>query len=146
MQSSGAARGGKGGRGGVGSGGRPEVAPRSREERKDSRRSKQQAAEAARDKAEDEYFKQCQAQALKSGEAQKAAVGLSGREADEKEKSLFAQQGAQGIQFDKYADIKVSTSGPGADAAPPFDDFSALELPACCRRVFDIQSCALIWT
>ena len=61
----------------------------SREERKEGRRSKQLAAEAARDRAEDEYFKQCQSAALKSGEAKKVAAGLSGQEADAHEKALF---------------------------------------------------------
>jgi hypothetical protein len=110
------------GRGGLGP-------PPTREERKEGKREKQKAAEAARDKAEDDYFRQCQAAALKSGEAQKATEGLSGQEADAHEQALFATQGSQGIQFDKYADIKVETSGPGADAAPPLTDFASLGLP-----------------
>jgi hypothetical protein len=115
---------GRGREGGVGAVG----APLGRQDRNESKRSKQQAAEAARDRSEDEYFKQCQAQALRSGEAKKAAAGLTGQEADAHEMALFAQQGSQGIQFDKYADIKVETSGPGADVAAPFSDFGSLTL------------------
>ena len=115
-------------------------APLGRHDRKESKRSKQQAAEAVRDRAEDEYFKQCQAQALRSGEAKKAAAGLTGQEADAHEKALFAQQGSQGIQFDKYADIKVETSGPGADVAPPFSDFGSLTLPSFLLRNISLMN------
>ena len=48
------------------------------------------------------------------------------QELDAREKALFATQGTQGIQFDKYANIKVECRGPGSDAAPPLDDFGAL--------------------
>ena len=59
------------------------------------------------------------ARGVATGEAQRAKEGLIGRDADAREKALFATQGTQGIQFDKYADIKVECRGPGADAAPP---------------------------
>ena len=124
---------GRGRGGGVG-------APLGRQDRNESKRSKQQAAEAARDRSEDEYFKQCQAQALRSGEAKKAAAGLTGQEADAHEMSLFAQQGSQGIQFDKYADIKVETSGPGADVAAPFSDFGSLTLPSFLLRNISLMN------
>ncbi|KOO24676.1 ATP-dependent RNA helicase ded1, partial [Chrysochromulina tobinii] len=124
---------GRGRGGGVG-------APLGRQDRKESKWSKQQAAEAARDRSEDEYFKQCQAQALRSGEAKKAAAGLTGQEADAHEKALFAQQGSQGIQFDKYADIKVETSGPGADVAAPFSDFGSLTLPSFLLRNISLMN------
>ena len=97
-----------------------------REERKDGRRAKQVAAEAARDRAEDEYFQRCQQEAIKSGEARKAAAGLSGAAAEAHEKALFATQGTAGIQFDKYKDIRVETSGPGADATPAMESFASL--------------------
>ena len=128
---------GSGGGGGGGGGGGAQT---SREERKDHRRSKQQAAEAARGKAEDDYFKQCQAQALKTGEAKRAVAGLTGQEADQHEAALFAQQGSQGIQFDKYANIKVETSGPGADATLPFSDFGALKLPPFLLRNISLMN------
>ena len=108
------------GRGGGGRG------PLTREEKKEGRRQKQANAIAAREAAEDQYFKQCQREAHKSGEAQRAKEGLAGRDADAREKALFATQGTQGIQFDKYANIKVECRGPGSDAAPPLDDFGAL--------------------
>jgi ATP-dependent RNA helicase DDX3X len=104
-------------------------------QRKEGRRSKQLAAEAARDRAEDEYFQRCQAEAIKSCEVQRIAAGLSGLAADAHEKALFAQQGSQGIQFDKYSEIKVETSGPGADSAPPLIDFTSVRaLPAFLTR------------
>ena len=110
------------GRGGHGN--RP---PLTREEKKQGRRQKQAAAIAAREQAEDAYFRQCQTAALKSGEALKVQRGVvAGEEADERERVLFAKQGSQGIQFDKYAEIEVEVSGPGAAAAPPLESFASL--------------------
>ena len=110
------------GRGGHGN--RP---PLTREEKKQGRRQKQAAAIAAREQAEDAYFRQCQTAALKSGEALKVQRGVvAGKEADERERVLFAKQGSQGIQFDKYAEIEVEVSGPGAAAAPPLESFASL--------------------
>ena len=113
---------------------RENVAPVSREERKGNKRNKQLAAEEARDKAEDAYFAQAQAAALKSGEAKKVAAGLSGQEADAHEATLFATQGSQGIQFDKYSDIKVETSGPGSESVQPLEDYASLSLPPFLTR------------
>lgn len=129
--------GGRGGGGGQahGRGAPPGKGGRTREERKEGRRNKQAEAVAVREKAEDDYFLQCQAQALKSGEAARAKAGLSGKEADAREAALFAQQGSQGIQFDKYSGIEVKVSGPGADATPPLDSFGSLtELPPFLSR------------
>ena len=121
---------GGGGRGvgGRGGGGNHDAQPRTREDRKESRRNKQAEAVAAREKAEDDYFHQCQAAALKSGEASKVKAGVvNGKEADEREKLLFAQQGSQGIQFNKYKDIKVQLSGPGTNSAKALDRFASLD-------------------
>ena len=118
-----------------GRGAPPGKGGRTREDRKDGRRKKQADAVAARERAEDEYFRQCQVQALKSGEATKAMAALAGHEADAREKALFAQQGSQGIQFDKYGDIEVQLSGPGADTASALDDFGSLkQLPPFLAR------------
>jgi len=112
------------GRGGGGGRGRGDGAPppppldaskTPKETRKDARRAKNDAAVKAREAAEDAYFKSCQQEALKSGGLQKAKAGLTDKEADAKEKALFATQGAQGIEFDKYSDI----SGASADRSRP---------------------------
>jgi ATP-dependent RNA helicase DDX3X len=131
----GSGRGAPPGKGGGGGGGR------SREDRKEGRRNKQAEAVATREKAEDEYFRQCQQAALKSGETAKVKAGLlSGRDADEHEKTLFAQQGTQGIQFDRYKNIKVELSGPGADSAPALDSFASLsQLPPFLSRNIELM-------
>ena len=95
-------------------------------------RQKQAAAVGSKGEAEDRYFRQCQKE-RKSGEAQKVKAGLTGQAADAREKALFEKQGSQGIQFDKYSDIKVQSSGPGADSAAPLDSFASLELPSFWR-------------
>lgn len=132
-------RGAPPGKGGGGGGG-----GRTREDRKESRRNKQAEAVAAREKAEDDYFRQCQAAAQKSGEASKVKAGLlNGKEADAREKALFAQQGSQGIQFNKYNDIKVQLSGPGADSAKALDNFASLDkLPPFLARNIKLMNYA----
>ena len=125
---------GRGAPPGRGRGGFSSRPPLSREEKKEGRRQKQAAAVEAKEKAEDEYFRQCQKEAQKSGEAQKVKAGLTGQAADAREKALFEKQGSQGIQFDKYSDIKVQSSGPGADSAAPLDSFASLELPSFLAR------------
>lgn len=45
---------------------------------------------------------------------------------DREEQILFGSQGSQGINFEKYDQIPVETSGPAADV-PPMLDFSELE-------------------
>ena len=98
----------------------------SREDRKAGRRVKQQEAVEAKAAAEDRYFRECQAAAARSGEAKAVAAGLGGAEADRLEAQLFAKQGAQGIEFDKYGDIKVEVKGRDAKIAPPIDGFDKL--------------------
>ena len=70
-------------------------------------------------------LKKSQKKALKSGGLERAKAGLSGKAADENEKTLFATQGAQGIEFGKEWP-KVDVSGPGSDSAPPLADFESL--------------------
>ena len=96
-----------------------------RDEKKAGKREKQLAAMDAKAAAEERYFREQQAQMLRSGEARAAQVGLEGGAADAHEAALFAKQGTQGIQFGKEWP-KVEVSGPGADAAPPLGEFAAL--------------------
>ena len=116
------------------------IAKPSREERRMGKREKQLAAENAKAEAEARYFKECQQQAQRSGEARAAQQGATGAEADAREAALFAKQGAQGIEFGKESP-KVEVSGPGSDAAPPLVDFGALgkRLPPYLARNIDLM-------
>ena len=42
-------------------------------------------------------------------------------------RALFGTQGAAGINFNQYDDIKVTRSGEGADSIPSLDDYNALQ-------------------
>jgi ATP-dependent RNA helicase DDX3X len=112
----------------------PEDRAGRREAKKAGRRGMQAAAAAAKAAAEDTYFRECQATAQRSGEARAAQSALSGAEADRKEAALFATQGTQGIDFNKYSELHVDVSGPGANAAPPLADFASLSLPGFLSR------------
>ena len=90
-----------------------------REEKKVGRRAKQAQAVAKKADAEEQYFRECQQQARRSG-AQLSAKG---------EAELFQKQGAAGINFDTYDKIEVQISGTHSGAAPALAHFNDLGAP-----------------
>lgn len=105
-----------GGRGGSttfqSSGTVPVNAKQKRENRKQGRRAKQLEAMDKKAKAEDDYFRECCKEAAQQQQpnAQNNKQQLKSREIE-----LFGKQGARGINFAKYGDIKVEVK-PGAVA------------------------------
>ena len=114
---------------------------KTREEKKAGRRAAQADAVAAKAEAEDRYFRECQAAAIRSGEAKAVKSGLSGQAADAAEAALFATQGAQGIDFGKYSNLSIELTGPGATAVPALTDFGSLSqaLPAFLVRNIELM-------
>ena len=93
--------------------------------------------------AEDEYFRSCQREA--ASEAATVVASNNSKKLKEHEISLFGKQGAQGINFSKYNDIKVevktgeSSGSAGSSATKKkqgsgvdnitFNDYDELQLP-----------------
>ena len=93
--------------------------PSQKSERKARRTMAQNAKVNAKQSAEASHF--FSAARRNAGRRPPLQAGMSERE-------LFkpAYQGAGGINFDKYDEIEVERSGPGAGDVPSLDDFTAL--------------------
>lgn len=89
----------------TGQGGVPVVnAKQKRENRKMARRTKQLEAMEKKAKAEDDYFRECCLEAVAARTQQQQP---NKNQLEAKSLALFGKQGAQGINFAKYGDIKV---------------------------------------
>jgi CRISPR/Cas system-associated endonuclease/helicase Cas3 len=94
----------------------------SKVDRRAGRRATQLATVEKKAKEEDAYFRQC---------LQEARDNSSNTRTEEKTKeALFGQQGTQGINFDKYNDIKVEVRPPSGETTsttiPAMDSFDSL--------------------
>ena len=82
--------------------------------------------------AEDAYFRSCQREAA-AEQTNKSNKNVNKKQLKEREVALFGKQGAQGINFSKYDNIKVEVkSGSSNDDTKEmtFTDYSQLQLPS----------------
>jgi ATP-dependent RNA helicase DDX3X len=105
----------------------PNAPPEDRQQKKIAKKAnkRQLQLDAMKKKADDEdrYFRQCQKEAAKS----------QNRPSLPTEEELFGKQGAQGINFGKYNDIKVEVRRADGAKSPGFDNFDSLSLDARLR-------------
>ena len=84
--------------------------------------------------AEDAYFRSCQREAAAESQTNKSNKNVNKKQLKEREVALFGKQGAQGINFSKYDNIKVevksSASTTNDTKEMTFTDFSQLQLPS----------------
>jgi len=84
--------------------------------------------------AEDAYFRSCQREATAESQTNKSNNKVNKKQLKEREVALFGKQGAQGINFSKYDNIKVEVkSGSSTNdntKEMTFTDFSQLQLPS----------------
>jgi ATP-dependent RNA helicase DDX3X len=98
-----------------------------KKEKKQNKRQMQLAAMKKKAEDEDRYFKQCQSQ-------RHVPQRLS------TEKELFGTQGAQGINFGKYNDIKVEVRRANDADSVQFDNFDSLSLHPTLRRNVNLMN------
>ena len=83
--------------------------------------------------AEDAYFRSCQREAA-AGQTNKSNKNVNKKQLKEREVALFGKQGAQGINFSKYDNIKVEvksgTSTNNNTKEMTFTDYAQLQLPS----------------
>ena len=133
---SGRGRGG-GGRGKNSNGGRGRGSEHSqnnvKQDRKAGRRATQLEAMEKKAKEEDDYFRQCQDEAAR----QRRKYGGTDIDSDGKrQRELFSKQGAQGINFKKYDEIKVEVKLPNGSniSFPVMQSFDDLALPTQLKK------------
>jgi ATP-dependent RNA helicase DDX3X len=98
---------------------------REREQKKNGKRFAQQQALKKKGDGEDQYFISCRKEATQQKNNNKNNKGEIKKEAE----LLFSKQGAQGINFNKYDDIKVEVKR-GDDATDP-------DAKGCCFNEYD---------
>jgi ATP-dependent RNA helicase DDX3X len=115
-----------------------EDSKRKRADKKMGKREKQLVSMKKKADEEDKYFRQCQREA--SQESNKR-VKTSPATDKARELELFGTQGAQGIDFAKYDDIKVEVKNGAGEkvAGTGFTDFDQLGLDPIIRRNVELM-------
>jgi ATP-dependent RNA helicase DDX3X len=111
---------------------------RKRVDKKMGKREKQLVAMKKKADEEDRYFRQCQREAAQESNKR---VKTSPDNDEARELELFGTQGAQGIDFAKYDDIKVEVkNGAGEkEEGKGFTDFDQLSLDPIIRRNIELM-------
>jgi ATP-dependent RNA helicase DDX3X len=112
---------------------------RKRMDKKMGKREKQLAAMKKKADEEDRYFRQCQREAAQ--ESNKRVKTSPDTDDKARELELFGTQGAQGIDFAKYDDIKVEVKNGSGEkvAGTGFTDFDQLSLDPIIRRNVELM-------
>jgi ATP-dependent RNA helicase DDX3X len=104
----------------------PEEKKRKREQKKNGKRFAQQQALKKKGDGEDQYFISCRKEATQQKNNNKNTKDSIAKEVE----LLFSKQGAQGINFNKYDDIKVEVKR-GDNAT------DAIDAKGCCFNEYD---------
>jgi len=111
-----------------------------RQDKKVGKRALQLASMEKKAAEEDRYFRQCQHEARAAANQKREPP--SAAEANARELELFGTQGAQGINFAKYDDIKVEVKKGTGETGTSFSDFALLALHPTIRRNLSLMNYA----
>ena len=101
------------------------TSPQTKHDKKRNKRAMQLVSMEKKAAEEDRYFRQCQREAAQK----RADPDNSTFDSHKREIDLFGTQGAQGIHFDKYNDIKVEVKKGSASTSTTSNSSSTNELP-----------------